>query len=96
MIFLKMPVRDSIDDDEVDVEDSFIKDADDEYDRRVLKWSKKEFPYADTSHVAGTSVIVKQLFSRCGIIMRPHWRLMDPSTLEMLVMLRFNRDLLWD
>ena len=27
--------------------------------------------------------------------MRPHRRLMDPSTLEMLVMLRFNRDL-WD
>ncbi len=27
--------------------------------------------------------------------MRPHRRLMDPSTLEMLVLLRFNRDL-WD
>ena len=25
--------------------------------------------------------------------MRPHRRLMDPSTLEMLVLLRFNRDL---
>ena len=36
-----------------------------------------------------------RLFSRCGLIMRPHRRLMDPSTLEMLVMLRFNRDL-WD
>ena len=27
--------------------------------------------------------------------MRPHRRLMDPSTLEMLVLLRFNKDL-WD
>ena len=27
--------------------------------------------------------------------MRPHRRLMDPSTLETLIMLRFNRDL-WD
>ena len=41
------------------------------------------------------SNIVERLFSRCGLIMRPHRRLMDPSTLEMLVMLRFNRDL-WD
>ena len=62
---------------------------------RVLKKSKVEFPYVDTGHVACTSVIVEQLFSRCGIVMRPHRRLMDPSTLEMLVMLRFNKDL-WD
>ena len=39
----------------------------------------------DTSHVSATSVIVEQLFSRCGIIMRPHRRLMDPYTLELLV-----------
>ena len=62
---------------------------------RVLKKSKVEFPYVDTGHVAGTSAIVEQLFSRCGIVMRPHRRLMDPSTLEMLVMLRFSKDL-WD
>ena len=37
-----------------------------------------------------------RLFSRCAIIiMRPHRHLMDPSTLEMLIMLRFNKDL-WD
>ena len=93
MIFLK-PVGDSNDnDDEVDVEESFIKATDDEYNMRVLKKSNKKSPYVDTSHVAGTSVIVVQLFSRCGIFMRPHRRLMDSSTLEMLVMLRFNRDL---
>jgi hypothetical protein len=96
VIFLKKPIDDSDDDDEVHVqESSFIKEADDENDMRVLKKSKIEFPYVDTSHVAGTSVIVEQLFSRCGIIMRPHRRLMDPSTLEMLVMFRFNKDL-WD
>jgi len=96
VIFLKKPIEDSDDDDEVHVqESSFIKEADDEYDMRELKKSKIEFPYVDTSHVAGTSVIVEQLFSRCGIIMRPHRRLMDPSTLEMLIMFRFNKDL-WD
>ena len=46
-------------------------------------------------HISPTSNIVERLFSRCGIIMRPHRRLMDPSTLEMLIMLRFNKDL-WD
>ena len=42
------------DDDEVHVQESFIRDADDEYEMRVLKKSKVEFPYVDTSHVAGT------------------------------------------
>ena len=93
VIFLKKPIEESDDDDEVHVKESFIRDTDDEYEMRVLKKSKVEFPYVDTSHVAGTSVIVEQLFSRCGIIMRPHRRLMDPSTLEMLVMFRFNKDL---
>ena len=44
-------------------------------------------------HITPTSSIVERLFSRCGIIMRPHRRLMDPSTLEMLIMLRYNKDL---
>ena len=52
-------------------------------------------PYKPTLHISPTSNIVERLFSRCGLIMRSHRRLMDPSTLEMLVMLRFNRDL-WD
>ena len=51
--------------------------------------------HAHTDHITPTSNIVERLFSRCGIIMRPHRRLMDPSTLEMLIMLRFNKDL-WD
>jgi len=97
-IFLKNTEGSSSDDDaEVDVEEtSFIREADEEYDMQVLKKAKIEFPYEDTSHVAGASAIVEQLFSRCGIIMSPHRRgVMDPSTLEMLVMLRFlfNKDL---
>ena len=53
--------------------------------------------YRSMAHIS-TSNIVERLFSsRCGIIMRPHRRLMDPSTLEMLIMLpRFNTKDLWD
>jgi hypothetical protein len=40
-----------------------------------------------------TQVMSPLLQLLCGIIMRPHRRLMDPYTLELLVMLRFNRDL---
>jgi hypothetical protein len=67
------------------------------YTRQPLstKPEKKTCPYRSMDHVSATSNIVERLFSRCGIIMRPHRRLMDPSTLEMLIMLRFNKDL-WD
>jgi hypothetical protein len=57
------------------------------------KRAKKQPPYRSTLHVSPTSSIVERLFSRRGITMRPHRRLMDPSTLEVLVMLRFSRDL---
>jgi len=77
------------DDDEVP---SFIEEGNNEYDS---KRPKLKPPYKSTLHISPTSNIVERLFSRCGIIMRPHRRLMDPSTLEMLVMLRFNKDL-WD
>jgi hypothetical protein len=95
-IYLKEDLAgfDSSDESESENETSFIKEADAQYEAKV-KRNKKEFPYRSTMHVCATSVIVERLFSRCGIIMRPHRRLMDPSTMEMLVMLRFNRDL-WD
>ena len=60
---------------------------------QVLKKAKTEFPYKSTNHCISTSVIVEILFSRCGIIMRPHRRCMDPNTLERLVFLRSNKDL---
>ena len=75
-----------------DGEPSFIEEGKNEYES---KRTKLQPPYKSTLHISPTSNIVERLFSRCGIIMRPHRRLMDPSTLEMLIMLRFNRDL-WD
>lgn len=78
-----------------EIERSFVDIADEEFEQQVNKKNKREFPYRSTAHVAVTSVIVERLFSRCGIIMRPHRRLMDPSTMETLIMLRFNKDL-WD
>lgn len=79
-------------DDDDDGEPSFIEEGKNEYES---KRTKLQPPYKSTLHISPTSNIVERLFSRCGIIMRPHRRLMDPSTLEMLIMLRFNRDL-WD
>jgi hypothetical protein len=49
--------------------------------------------YRSTLHVSPTSNIVERLFSRSSIIMRPHRRCMDPSTCEMLIMLRCNKDM---
>jgi hypothetical protein len=49
--------------------------------------------YRSTFHVSPTSNIVERLFSRAGLIMRPNRRQMDPSTLEMLLMLRLNKDM---
>ena len=51
--------------------------------------------YESTAHVCPTSNICERLFSRAKIVMRPHRRLMDPSTLETLLMLRMNKNL-WD
>ena len=78
---------------ESEVKESFIESINEEYDTQVLKKAKTEFPYKSTNHCVSTSVMVKTLFSRCGIIMRPHRRCMDPSTLERLVFLRSNKDL---
>jgi hypothetical protein len=49
--------------------------------------------YRSTLHISPTSNIIERLFSRASIIMRPHRRCMDPSTCEMLIMLRCNKDL---
>ena len=53
----------------------------------------KKAEFKSTLHVSPTSNIVERTFSRAGIIMRSHRRLMDPSTLEMLLMLRLNKDI---
>ena len=49
--------------------------------------------YRSTLHVSPTSNIVERVFSRASIVMRPHRRLMDPSTCEMLIMLRCNKSM---
>ena len=88
-------VNENSESEEEEGERSFIELADEEFEQQSSKRLRTEFPYRSTAHVAATSVIAERLFSRCGIIMRPHRRLMDPSTLEMLVLIRFNKDL-WD
>ena len=91
-IFLKeeetFTTNDSEDSKEKD--DYFLNDT--EFNDRI-KRVRSSMPYKPIFHVSPTSNIVERLFSRCGLIMRPHRRLMDPSTLERLVMLRFCRDL---
>lgn len=83
------------DEDEDDVIMNFLDETLDDAAAESAKRQKKTCPYRSMDHISATSNIVERLFSRCGIIMRPHRRLMDPSTLEMLIMLRFNKDL-WD
>ena len=51
--------------------------------------------YESTDHVPPTSNICERLFSREKLVMTPHRRLMDPSTLEAILMLRMSKDL-WD
>ena len=52
---------------------------------------------ADVSfrHLLRVNNICERLFSRCKLIMTDNRKLMDPSTLEILIMLRMNKDL-WD
>jgi len=75
-----------------EIERSFVGIADAEFEQQVNKKNKREFTYRSTAQVAVTLVTVKRLFSRCEIIMRPHRRFMDPSTMETLIMLRFNKE----
>jgi hypothetical protein len=81
--------------DEDDGDLNFLENALGDAAAESSKRQKKSCPYRSMAHISATSNIVERLFSRCGIIMRSHRRLMDPSTLEMLIMLRFNKDL-WD
>ena len=45
-----------------------------------------------TLHVWGHTVIVESLFSTTGHIMTPSRRRMDPSTFEILLLLKVNKD----
>ena len=94
-LFLVCDSEAGSDEDEDHADLSFLDEALDDAAAESCKRQKKTCPYRSMDHVPATSNVVERLFSRCGIIMRPHRRLMDPSTLEMLIMLRFNKDL-WD
>ena len=94
-LFLVCDSEAGSDEDEDHADLSFLDEALEDAATESCKRQKKTCPYRSMDHVPATSNVVERLFSRCGIIMRPHRRLMDPSTLEMLIMLRFNKDL-WD
>ena len=49
--------------------------------------------YKNTLHVSPTSNICERAFSRAKLIMTAQRRCMDPSTLDGLLFLRYNKDL---
>ena len=55
----------------------------------------KKSNYACLNHVSATSNVVERLFSRAKLVMTDQRRSMDPSTLEAILMLRYNHDI-WD
>ncbi len=75
----------------MDNEESFV----DSTLKAALVKKEKATKYHSTKHVSPTSNICERLFSRASIIMTPNRRSMDPDMLEMIIMLRFNKDL-WD
>ena len=56
---------------------------------------KSKSPYREVKHLIPASVICESLFSDARHIMTDFRRSMDPSTLEMLLILKYNKDL-WD
>ena len=70
--------------DEDDGDLNFLENALGDAAAESSKRQKKSCPYRSITHISATSSILEfeRLFSRCGIIMRSHRCLMDPSTLE--------------
>ena len=62
---------------------------------RINGKQAKNTNYRSMNHVSSTSNTVERLFSRAKLVMTPQRRCMDPSTLEAILLLRYNRDL-WD
>lgn len=77
-----------LDDNEGSILSSILREAN-RGNNKVAKISA----YKSLDHVSPTSNVCERLFSRTGIIMRPHRRHMDPTTLEMLIFMRMNKDL---
>ena len=55
----------------------------------------KKINYKSMNHVSSTSNTIERLFSRAKLVITSQRRYMDPSTLEAILMLRYNRDP-WD
>lgn len=55
----------------------------------------KTTTYKCMNHISATSNVVERLFSRAKHIMTDERRCMDPSTLEAILFLKYNRDM-WD
>ena len=81
-----------VEDDEVEEEMDYALQME-HLEEEVKTEHAKKSKYHSLAHIAPTSVIVERLFSRAKLIMTPHRRCMDPSTLEMLILLRYNKDL---
>ena len=50
----------------------------------------KKINYKSMNHVSSTSNTIERLFSRAKLVMTSQRRCMDPSTLEAILMLRYN------
>ncbi len=87
---IEMGAAAASDDPSVDFVSRILNSQDD-----VQKRRRVTAQYQSTAHVSPTSNICERLFSRAKLVMTPHRRLMDPSTLEAILMLRMSNDL-WD
>ena len=72
-----------------EVEESYMEKV------RINGKQAKNTNYRSMNHVSSTSNAVERLFSKAKLVITPQRRCMDPSTLEAIIMLRYNRDL-WD
>jgi hypothetical protein len=51
--------------------------------------------YRPMQNIALTSNVCERLFRRAKLILRPHRKMMSPYHLDMLIFLRYNKEL-WD
>jgi hypothetical protein len=75
---------------EKDNNESFL----DKINRKTEADKLSNCTYRSVAHVCPTSVVVERLFSQTKRIMTNDRKHMDPSTMEMCIMLKINKDLL--
>ena len=71
--------------------------VDESFSDKIIRMAEADIQnkavYRSVAHVCPTSVVVERLFSQTKHIMTDNRKLMDPSTLEMCIMLKTNKDL---